>query len=193
MPVVFLFLFCCDDFSTFPIAISFRVCMWCSDIEHFFSFLLQKSVLLFHREMRRKIAQKKYFSRLSSSLLASRCVSVRRNTLLTYFSVSWASFVVCVFMAQNDDYFGSILLLSFSSSSSLSRTQTRLSTQDFRLSFTLFRYSFIYNTERTKKYLEEKKVFICECTQKKMGKYLLYAKRYLNSRCLFRARPVGLC
>lgn len=88
----FLFLFCCVpsmrwffNGKPFPIAISFRVCLWCSDkLNNFFSFLLHKSVLLFHREMRRKIAQKKYFSRLSSSSLAARCVSVCQNTLLTF-------------------------------------------------------------------------------------------------------------
>lgn len=56
----------------------------------------------------------------------------------------------------------------------------------FLISFTLFGhlaayYYYIY---------KPKKLFICECThtareRKKLGEYLLYAKRYLNLRCFF--------
>lgn len=142
------------------------------NIFHFFNKSLVGYLFFLHRffgTMREKKEVLWFFS--AFIVFARQNTSVRRNTLLTYSAVCCCCCCcLLLFMLQIDD-FGSIFLVFFVSLSHF-------------IHF-IWAFSCILLL-----YIQAEKLFICECThtareRKKLGEYLLYAKRYLNLRCFF--------
>lgn len=153
-------------------------------IKHF-SFLLQITSAAIQFFSVRCAKEEKHNNKITTVFLAfhrlcSPLASVRPNTWLTYSEcVLCSCFKMMILLWKKIFLFIPCLLLIPFEASSRS------------VCFSIHIHTRCWNTHHTDDERQKKRgeLFICECVQK-INKYWLYAKRYLNSGCLFRARPL---